>query len=424
MKHVFSIILLCIIILCGCDAQKKQEKSQVQVLQSTTATLEVRHTEEPVSSENQMIGQKIEKLVSDKIDVTKRGAVFPEFEFSSEISVGADGDCYYFRKRGGNIIFYKNNEEKVCEIAGELPGNDIESFVQYKEYIYVLGEDSKYDTSLFSVNINTSKWKKIMDIGMEEQVIIYQDGIYIREDMKSNMERYNMRGKKIGVVDFGEIIEQIGEGKPADIVVSNIIDDKIYYVINEGMGQDNTTIMRCDLDGKKKEEIFTYTRKHTHYAGSRIVFDDENVYIKDVEEDFWTADTCICRVPLYGGEIKKVIEDKVLDFAIDKNEIYYIDSENKGIYCGKLDTEVKPKKISDVTAQRIYVIKDYLMVEGYNAKERKAIEEIEENDTRLNTEYIADYYWMTNKGKTINVLKGSGLSKEDYNLFEWIKKQK
>ncbi len=418
MKYIFCIMFMCVIILCGCSAQENQDKPQIEVAQTTTPAVGTQQTSEPAESENQMIGQKIEALVSDKIDVTKRGVVFPELEFSSEISVGADGDCYYFRKRDGNIIFYKNDEEKVCKIAGELSGNDIESFAQYKEYIYVLVDDSKCDVSLFSVNIHTSKWKKIMDVGMKEQVIIYQDSIYIREDMKSNMERYNMRGKKIGVVDFGEIIEQIGDGKRANIVVSNIIDDKIYYVINEGMGQDNTTIMRCDLDGKRKEEIFTYTRKHTHYAGSRIVFADKSVYIRDVEEDFWTPNTCICRVPLYGGKVQRVVDGSVLDIALHGNELYYIDSKNMNIYCKQMNKRNEAKKISDVKAQKVYVTNDCLMVEGYNSKEREIIGVIDENDTCLKTDYVADYYWMTLKGENLHVIKGSGLKKADCNLYK------
>lgn len=187
------------------------------------------------------------------------------------------------------------------------------------------------------------------------------------------------------------------------------------------MSQDNTTIMRCDMDGKKKEKIFTYTRKHTHYEGSRIVFDDENVYIKDVEEDFWTTNTCICRVPLYGGKIQRIVDDTVLDIAFNDNKIYYIDSKDMQIYCKKLNATSKAKRISHVTAQRIYFANNCLMVEGYNSKEQEVIKAIDENDTGLNTDYIADYYWMTPKGKIIKVIKGSGLKKEDYDLYEMIK---
>lgn len=108
MKNILGIIFLCIIVLCGCDVQKRQEKPQMEVSQTTTASVEVQQTSEPVSSENQMIGKKIEALVSDKIDIMKQGAVFPKLEFSSEVSLGADGDCYYFRKQDGKITFYKN----------------------------------------------------------------------------------------------------------------------------------------------------------------------------------------------------------------------------------------------------------------------------------------------------------------------------
>ena len=368
--------------------------------------------------------KKIGSLLPEKVNITKQGVEMPMYgDFSSEMSKGDDGSCYYYRQRGEGkekrIVFYKNNGIKVCEtIMPETLQNEgyiIDSFVKYGDRFFIeLLSIEESEGILTSVQIKNGKWGERIQDSFFDRIIIYDNYFYCGI------------GQTLKVMDLqGKTTEIEIKGKNY-VLLQTIVDDKIYYCTFDSV-KEQAVVMRCNLDGSNEEKLFIYhsSRGATGFmypASLRI--DGEYIYLLEA----WGGST-LTRVPLYGGKIEEIVKTKWYDLSNDS--IFYVNKKN---YICNVDKELKnvsegvTKAYIDEEDIPFLYANTHLMIKGYNEKERNMIYTIWESEVEnevvddIEMNYANEYYWVTEKGKVENIIKGSGFKEDWYKLYDCVKK--
>lgn len=357
--------------------------------------------------------KEVGPIVSEQLNSTKKGIEMVDTLYPSQVVQGDDGDCYYLRiiEEGDEkrIIFYKNNEEKVCEtnMIKELAKKDhhIGCFVKYGDYFFVeLWSEQESKQVLATITVKGGEWNILdRDTDMEfENAIFYADKIY--DCYAGDVWVYDLSGKKIREME----LDKTTSAKRAQ--VQCIVDNKIYYYYTARHDVGQTEIKRCDLDGSNKEILFKYKRDTADLDKGMLQIDDKYIYI---------LASSFLRIPLYGGKIERVA--KTLNFKLSEDSIYYIGGEKDYIY--KVDKELKskPKAVVKITASDFWYVNDYLMVETENIEEEEILSTVVEYDEIMRDYYSRDYYCTTTSGDIVKRIPGSGIKQEDLDLYERVK---
>lgn len=359
------------------------------------------------------VDKEVGPIVSEQVDSTKKGIEMPHTLYPSQVVQGDDGDCYYFRiiEEGDDkrIIFYKNNEEKVCEtkMIKKLAKKDYHTgdFVKYGDYFFVtLWSKQESKQVLATITLKGGEWNILdRDTDMEfENVIFYGDNIY--DCYAGDVWVYDLSGKKIREMEIDETTsKRIAK-------VQCIVDNKIYYYYTERHDVGQTEIKRCDLDGSNKEVLFKYKRDTADLDKGMLQIDDKYIYI---------LASSFLRIPLYGGKIERI--SKTLNFKLSEDSIYYIGGEKDYIYQVDKELKTKPKAVVKITASDFWYVNDYLMVETENIEEEEIFGTVVEYDEIMRDYYSRDYYWTTTSGDIVKRIPGSGIKQEDLELYERVK---
>lgn len=430
MKKKLKIILIMAfsVVFCACTRGENKRTAYSNgsgAAVSGTAT-ESAASADPAEEVNQsdddldimvFMAKKNKPMLSKKVDLTQKGIeLVCNSEFATGPIKGDDGNCYYYRKerkKRGRITFYRNNAIKVCETV--LPEKYeknyfITAFLKQGERFWV--QFVSYESNreyLVPVQIKDGKWGK--GIKIEGERVIYYKGCFytfFRND---------------GMVD---ITDQKGNTKSLKYekdekwaTLQTIIDDKLYYIIDE-RDSINSTVMRCDMDGSHKEKLFQYNRvSSTSMNNCNLSMEGDFLYLFDPYCDFM-----LTRIPLYGGEAEKIIATDW--YELTEDSIYYLDGAGKISRIDK-DLNGRPEFVmqadKDLMGNTFFCTDGYLMVEIYNKEELNKLETIwkaESNEDYydINMNYSNQYYWVSEKGKVEDTIPGSGFGRKYQDWYE------
>lgn len=416
MWRIICGMLMMVVLLTACGGsdmsgnQEAEERNIVNIQENPKDD-----SEPPIVEVDREVGP----IVSEQVDITQKGIEMPDTLYPSQVVLGDDGDCYYLRiiEEGDDkrIIFYKNNEEKVCEtnMIKKLAKKEyhIGGFVKYGDYFFVgLWTHQESKRVLATITVKGGEWNILeRDTDMIFQnAIFYGDNIY--DCYAGEVFVYDLSGKKIREMEIEETtLEKIAK-------VQCIVDNKIYYYYTEREDVGETEIKRCDLDGSNKEVLLKYMRE-TADLDKGMQIDDNYIYIIASlgGERFFS------RIPLYGGKIERI--SKTLNFKLSKDSIYYIGNEKQKHYIYQIDKELKTKakEVVKITASHFWYTNGYLMVEKSNAKEEHILGTVQEYDEIMRDYYSRDYFWTTTSGDIVKRIPGSGIKQEDLDLYERVK---
>lgn len=410
MRKVILLAFSTVLMLSACSWKGKEQtyeniKQELRVVSGQA----VDDSEEEIKNASE---QDVLSMIKQEIDTTQKGVCLSQLEFSSEMLKGDDGDCYYFRTKAGKVIFYKNDGENVCELQEMKEKQEIESFLKYGNHIYVMLHEQKKGYEFASIDIETGKRhsvKKFDTLPTEYEIIFYKDICYYVE-YDNSIIRFDLDGKLIGNFSLGEDEDEKITG------IQCIVDDKIYYTVSEMEMGGNTTIMRCNLDGTENEELISYSRGEEELLWLRTIEKSEmqidNKYIYML--DYYSTYGCLYRIPLYGGKIQKVTEKAVRDFDLNEDNIFFVEcTDEKKLYkCnGNL---TKEECIGTSNYSEVICVGDYLRVKKDNEDDLEKISDLENRDYKPNSDYAAEYLWLTAEGEVVSMLNGVGLREEDY----------
>ena len=447
MRKIMIGILIIVFLIAGCTPLKEsgqisadegiseteEEKSEQVTERSTTAAVNSKEeqTAEPsttaaVDSPNEQeieteIGKKIKPLVSKKIDTSKQGVrMSASMELHTEMMRGDDGSCYYYRNEGKGknkkIVFYKNNGIKVCETKMKKSFKKgkyyIVSFAKYEKKFFILLEQTYgYKSILTTVDIASGKWGKTIkkDVNILSNYIIYDNKFYDVD-----------QGSAVTVYDLSDTKKKRKELSIGGIVQC-IVDDKIYYV----GGEDTTQIMRCNLDGKKKEKLYEYGRDGWVMMGSLKIDENYIYYLVDIEDH---EKYNLVRIPLYGGKIEgvakaggyfEIADECIFFFGYNEGDdyVYRVEKNLKGEPKAVTRTYYYQYEIYSVRSAPFYFGGDHLLVQDYDKKERKYVDLMNEYDDSWDiyidaiTIYAPDWYWVSENGEIEDTIEGTGVKK-------------
>ncbi len=411
-----SFMAILVVLLSSCNLENRNERS---LKKNVDSELEKQSREIGFYAE---IGKKINPLMTEEIDISQKGVEMLQERFSSEMTKGDDASCYFYRKTGieksNKITFYKNNAIKICETTiDEGLAKDkfhITKFARYGGKFFVeLYSDKKDQSMLATIDIKTGKWgKKIRTIDGYDRVIVYKNCFYCF--FGADVTIYSLDGS----VDN---IKLQREDETKNVDVQFIIDNRIYF-FEWYYSQRTVKIRRSNLDGKDAETLFQYrcnegTEGWFDYGALKV--DEKYLYIL---APYGSA--TLTRIPLYGGEIQEIASTNWFDLS--EENIFYLGDKN---YIYKVNKNLKedPIVVTELHSKEALIpflyADNHLMVEGYDKKEWKIINEIWEwgNDKMgfdITNEYVNKYYWVSEMGEVDEEIKGSGLKKEYYDLYE------
>lgn len=420
----------------GGQTTEGSENSQAD----TVETADSQKVQEPDRGFTAKIGKKIGPMLSEKIDTAKQSVytdLYPEL--ATWPTKGDDGSCYYFRKKGEGknekLVFYKNNGIKVCETTIEKSIKEkyyIDAFVKYGSRFFLVfnyidwDDHDNDDLVLTTIDMETGKWGEAIDVPNNyDWMMVYEDCFYCK-GTNGSITRYDLSGEKLKLNNMAP------DGFRQHIQC--IVDGKIYYIVKPFGSGKVTRIMRSNLDGSGKETLFKYSKWSEEFIPGSLQIDGDYMYLAG---EFGKLH-CLARIPLYGGKIKKVAEiaDYNEDwFALSDDSIFlykrkghYIYKVNKNLR-GKAKTVTKvyyPKSYEGMAAPHYYA-DGHLMMQGYNKKEHKIIDELLHDEVfdcwtfaDVTENYADDYYWVSEDGEVEDVIKGSGLKKgwkEEYKKY-------
>lgn len=445
MRKIMTCIITMVFLLVVCTSRK--ESGQIFAAEglseteaagsgqtadpSTTAAVDSQKVQEPDRGFTAEIGKKIGPMLSEKIDTSKRSVytyLYPEL--ASWATKGDDGSCYYFRNEGKGknekLVFYKNNGIKVCETTIEKSIKEkyyICSFVKYGSrfflaFNYIDFDD--YDNNhkiLTTIDMETGKWGEVIDVPNDYDWMMVYEGCFYCKGINGSITRYDLSGEKLKLNNVApDGFEQH---------IQCIVDGKIYYIVMQFGSGKATRIMRSNLDGSGKETLFKYSKWSGEFIPGSLQIDGDYMYLAG---DFGKLH-CLARIPLYGGKIKKVVEiaDKHENwFALSDDSIFLYKNKGHSIYKVNKNLRGKAKTVTKVYYPKSYKLAaphyyadGHLMMQGYNKKEHKIVNNLLHNivvdcwtyaDVKEN--YADDYYWVNEDGEVEDVIKGSGLKKD------------
>lgn len=365
--------------------------------------------------------KKIGPVFSEKLDLNKKGIYVPLYQnLSSRMTIGDDGECYFFRKSSddSHIVFKKNNEINVMitEMPKELEkkGYIIDAFVKYKDKFFVSLFSSKSGKSMLTcIEISDGKWNRAIKHDGFDRLIVY-DNMF-----------YGCIGRELTTMDLHGNIHTVELGKAEDeILIQGIISDRVFY---SKFAEDHSAVlMCCNLDGKAEEELFTY---HTIIGNagysdpSSIKFDDNYLYLLEP-----MLGSALVRIPLYGGEIQEIVATNW--FELSDTYIFFVDNQNNVCKIDKSlgsSSQKVTKACENEDSIPFYYADNHLMIEGFNKKEYYMLSVIWESEVSdkiiddITMYYAPNYYWITMDGEIDTIIKGSGFRKEYYALYKAVK---
>ena len=263
------------------------------------------------------------------------------------------------------------------------------------------------------VGIKDGKWGKSIKADIPHRVIYYKDCIY------SSFEH----GGKIKITDMKGNTKRIEfEEEEKWATLQTIIDDKLYYIIDE-RGSDICTVMRCDMDGSNKEELFRYNNIRIRIRDwgndyCKLTLDGDFFYLFDPYSGFM-----LTRIPLYGGEVEEIVETDW--YQLTGDSIYYMDET--GI--SRVDKDLKggPESVVGLnrnqTGEIFYCADEHILVEIRDKEEWDKLETLrlvgsDHTYFDIGMNYSSEYYWISEKGKVDNKIPGSGFIKKYQEWYE------
>lgn len=361
---------------------------------------------------------KNKPIISSKMDLTKKGVeLFISTTFATGMRKGDDGNIYYFRyqKKGKDkkIIIYRNNGVKVCET--KIPEKyrkdcGICSFAKYGDTFW-FEFDSDGGRDLVPLLIKDGRWGKEVTVELSLGRIIIYEGSFYKFDIEQGMVHViNRKGKNRSFALAEEGVMAVGQ---------MIIDDKLYYITR---GTACEKIMRCNLDGSRKEELFRYSGKH---------YINEEFCTMDIDRNYIYLHMPYCNDALLQisqneGNVK-VITEATDWYDMSEDSIYYVNE--LGAVC-RVDKElnVPADTLTNISVRPggdipfLYADR-HLLVEGYNKDERKMINvlwatEIIEVLQELSVEYANECYWINGDGRIEYTIQGTGLDKGWHEIYQ------
>ncbi len=432
MRRIIVLIMIFSIVFCACA--KKENKGTVSDRGSGSAVSGAA-TESSVSGDaagkvsqledpdmTVIMAKNNRPMLLKKVDQTKKGIeIICNTEFATGPVKGDDGNCYYYRrerKKGGRITFYRNNAVRVCETV--LPekyekNHYITTFVKQGGRFWIqLASYESNQEYLVPVQIKDGKWGK--GIKIEGERIIYYKGSF-----------YSFY-KNQGAIDM---IDQSGHKKVLKIekdekraTLQTIIDDKLYYIIENSDSDRYYTVKRCNMDGSHKEELFRYSGvPSTSMNHCRLSMDGDFLYLFDPYCGF-----TLTRIPLYGGKIEKIVAADW--YELTEDSIYYSDEAGK---ISRIDKDLKggPESIIRDDKERMgktfFCISGHLLLEVYNEAELDKLETIWKAGSQkysydINMNYSNEYHWIKENGKIEDIIPGSGFDREYQTWYEHYQK--
>lgn len=404
--RIIIIFLLFSLVLTSCTSKNKVVQKENKVLERDFFVTN---------------NKKIEAIFLEKLDLSKKGVYMPVYQqLSSQMTIGDDGACYFFRKNEdtSQIVFRKNNDESV--LTTEIPkrlveeGYIIGSFAKYQGKFFVHLFSSKLGKNILtSVEISDGKWSSEIKYNDFDRIIVYDHKFFCC--IGGELTVINLSGNK-------QIVEL--EEDENKIIIQAIISDKVFY--SKFISDDNAVLMCCNLDGTKREKLFTYKTivgSTGYLKSSSIKFDSNYLYLLEPMCGF-----TLVRIPMYGGKIEEITETNwfelsVLDifFVDDKNDICKVDRSLSGSF------QKVTKACENEDSIPFYYANNHLMIEGFHRKENDMLKVIWESEVSnkivddITMNYAADYYWVTENGKIDAKIEGSGFKDEYYKLYKKVK---
>lgn len=419
-KRIMAGMLAMAILVTACNVQKAN--GQV----SNTNAVDSPKEQELARGFKLKIDGEIGPMFLEKIDTSKQ-SVHTDLvrELSSEMTKGDDGSCYYFRKEGKGkklkLVFYKNNGIKVCETTMEESIKKkyyIRSFVKYGSRFFLAfdrrGYDDYDDGILTTIDMETGEWGNIIEAPeFYWDMMVYEDCFYCK-DVNDNITRYDLSGERTE-------LEKVASKKFTQSIQC-IVDGKIYYVVDKcehAYDKTKVKVMRSNLDGSDIETLFTYNSEWggLAYVEGDLQIDGDYMYLKGK----FGKVRCLARIPLYGGRVEKIAA-KTGSYELSEDGIFF----RKGNYIYKLNKNLrgKPKDVTKlyypasltIYADPWHYADGHLMMQGYNKKEHKVVDDILHDiswdwDIYIDVKetYADDYYWVNKNGKVEDVIEGSGI---------------
>lgn len=245
----------------------------------------------------------------------------------------------------------------------------------------------------------------------DHSIIIYDNKFYCLSN-----------GNDITVYDLSGTKTKIRNLRNVDASVQCIVDDKIYYV-QYNREKSITSLMRCRLNGGKKEKLLDCSGEFGDRYPESMKMDEEYIYL------LWNNDGYnLVRIPLYGGKIEKVAEKTGGWFELSEDNIFFLGAgDDDNIY--KLDKDMKkePKTVTEayyiqfgiynMESVPFYYADGHLLVQGYKRKERKLASWAQNGSNGaiwadVTANYAPDWYWVSEAGEIEDTIKGSGLKKK------------
>ena len=437
--------MLAIVLLTACSVQKGEkqvneatEAPEVSALVKATESpepveaTEVPEIEETVNpTEYPQIGTKIEPLLSERIDTTKQGVSMSEnMRFSSKVTKGDDGDCFYFRNEENKIVFYKNNGIKVCETIMQKTLEEkkyyITSFVKYGNYFFLVLWSYRHNNDILTtIDTKTGEWGKLIkNPDICDSIIIYENRFYCLTN-GNEITIYDMSGNKTKL--------KIKDRRSAISYVQCIVDDKIYYIREKEVSEEECIIkiMRCNLDGSNREELFKCSGIFWPDYPGNIKINGKYIYVL-----FERSDYKLLRIPLYGGKLQGTAKKVDGWFELSDDSIFFY--RKKAIYKVDKKLEKEPQVVTkaydiecdlySMLAVPFYCADGHLLVKGYNKKEHKVVDVVQNSqylkwsvNMDVTVNYADDYYWVTEDGEVEDIIKGSGVKERWKKKFKWLR---
>lgn len=413
-KKIIFLLILCFVITSCNSFTNKDDTSTSNNATSMQLVRDIK------------IGKEIPPIVEEKINTSKNGIKMPSMVFSTEMSKGDDGACYYIRTSGTGkeqvTTCYKNNGIKVCETQIYKVRKlwkekySIRSFVKYGKYIYFrLFSNEVGRTALLKVQTETGKSVLLGKNYNLFDLIFYENYIYDIQNSRI-ITKYDLQGNKVGSTIK---LEKDLEDDAKEIKICSIVDGKIYYRLLD-LQNLKVQIKRCDLKGDQKQILFTYRADGPRGTDDILMIDGDYMYVVG---DF--GNKILKQIPLYGGKIKGYVnvenasdfQFKFSAFGITENTIFYLNNKSI-IYKIDMKKENKPELVTSIASLKILYADGHLMLEKCNQKEDKIIDVIIEMECPVSKNYAHAYDWITEKGEVVYSIKGSGLSKKDLEYYE------
>lgn len=238
---------------------------------------------------------------------------------------------YRVRIDGSNLTLLSENEIETYKIYnGCIYSN---SSLEQTGYIYKMNLDGSNKVKLDEGETNISKF-------------MVGDWIYYTKSMNDNEGIYKIKADGSSCTKLGSRSD-----KNWHYSIAAIKDDWIYYsnrysVINDSSKNKNE-LYKIKTDGTNKTNL--NINDFENYYGRSIISGDW-MYYTNFKDSY-----CLYGVKLDGTGETKLSDEKVNWFTVDKDRIYYWDSNNNknGIFSANLDGTDKIKKQFDYVLQYI-----------------------------------------------------------------------